>query len=282
MRTPITATQYDNYYVYIDAYARSKNNRAKSWHVDDDDNLRWSRLFHTEGLVEYIADHESRERAIRALHEDAKPAATSTPASTAASASTNETTFQADDECDDEIPSSQVDVYPPLDDTTPVKKKKRSHSGSPKDDNVNLKSSLTTTTLEDTNNQAMRHTQSDTQFLIVTVASFVVPSEILSLLTTFFVNTAVNPLRKVLHAKKRGCNKCYLVVEVVDAAVGNIIIASLSDKDYCNIPLNPGWVSALTWANFFTICQKDCLNPEALEKFSLSTTIQRIKQECPL
>lgn len=159
-----------------------------------------------------------------------------------------------------------------MNETTPVK---RSRNGSPKH-SITRDTRIVPTSLKATGNEAMRHATEDTNFISLEVAPFVLAGEMRPLLIQCFSKQAEQGIGRIMHAKKKGSEKSFLVVEIHDQQLGDSIIASLAERDYCNTPLNPSWISAVTWATFFTVWAKG-----SQRWVSSSTTIQRIKQQCP-
>ena len=135
--------------------------------------------------------------------------------------------------------------------------------------------------MEKIEREDLQHAPNDTTFMSFEVAPFTDNLEFLDILTNWFAKERASyTIGLVRHAKKKNCPKFYIVAEILDEELGNNIIASLSDKTYCNIPLNPCWIAATTWQHFYTLFTKQAAH-SSLSMIARSTTIQRIKSECP-
>ena len=262
---PITATNLDNPYVHIPTHKRNGPG-GKMWFEDDDAALLFARQLHTIGHPNYEPDAEIRAHRIMELNGTAPPkpsdAPTSSTASTTPSTDQSSTgpTDDMDDESDDDMPASQVDAYSPADATPTKRNRPNSHTPS-------------------ANGTYNRNTH--TNFILFSVAPFTQAEEFKNLLCEHIVNDAKLLGRVSLVKKKGEDEKFFIAAEMYDISLGQRIIDELSSKDLCHIPLDPHWITAESWAHFFTIYTKASSHGN-LEALASSKLITRLKQECPL
>ena len=263
---PITATNLDNPFVFIPEHKRNGAG-GQMWFNDDDTALLFARQLNTIGHPNYEPDDAVRTRRIAELngetHADPGNSPTVQPTSPPDEPTedpTEEPTEEMADESDDELPQSQVDAYSPAE-ATPVKRSRPNNHAS---------------TATGTYNHNVH-----TNYIIFSVAPFTLADEFKGLLCEHIVKDKTL-LGKVSLVKKKGeLDRFYIAAEVYDVKLGQCIIDTLSSKDFCQIPLNPQWIAAESWAHFYTIYKKSSSHGN-LDKLATSSLITRLKQECPI
>ena len=178
-----------------------------------------------------------------------------------------------------------MEVFPPTG-TTP---KKRSRIASPEKQHRSLPLIDTTTstrahaTNANTNHShditELHQPKSDTHYITFTAAPFITAEEFKAILLDYYI-TNPHHLGWVKHGSKRGCDKSYLIAEILNYHDGDRLIAKLGRQEYCNIPLEPRWVGLSEWGYFFQLRTKLSAHNE-LAILATSTLVQKIKRECP-
>ncbi len=263
-RTPLNATNLTNVYAFIPEHRRLSG-EGLMWYEDDDEELLAARQLHTPGHPSYIPDESAREEALAELLS----ASTSEPAAAPAS---SRATSDGSDGDDEEMEASQVEVLAaPA--RTPTKRRRPNSPTAQAPD-------VTPTKPIPARLPPSFNPSTDTNYIIFAVAAFVIPEEFEALLLKHYVSDP-SLLGPVHLAKKKGDPvTAYLVAQVFDSSIGQVIVESLFEKDYCHVALCPRWVSASEWGHFYVLYKKQASHDQ-LPALAQKSVIQRLKMNCP-
>ena len=241
-----------------------------------------SRQEHTPGPQYYRPDGQrSLEDLLRGIMPlEPSPTSATTDISQLSSPSDGDSTGNGDN--DEEVGYSQVEVLP----VTGMMPKKRCRPNSPeKKSRSGSEGPFQPVPVPDSSPTDPTHAHnptSDSNFVLFTTPPFTTCEEFKAIIHDFYIKpNAAGALGFVKHARKKMCNKSYLVAQFFDGKTGNHIISNLQCQSYCRVPLEPHWARIFEWSYFFTIYDKESTHGD-LGALATSILVQKIKHACPL